>query len=239
MKYHEAFDVLDNSLGNSIDDLPYDETVTDRVDCTLSDSEEIGTTRNISVGDKIEVFWPLDDQYYPGKIELYDRKSGKYGVTYGDGDTEKLDNAKEVYRPLLSNQVSISNISDIQTEVLEAYFKMFSQKDFLLHHAEGLPSHPLWNAYKDEEQKFMKTVREIPINKVPKNSIIMTGHVIYKVKGNDDGSLKMKARIAPHGNKGKDRFNLKTDSSQCSPTGIRILTSIATIMKYPISRIDF
>ena len=41
---------------------------------------------------------------------------------------------------------------------MEAYFKMFCQKDFMLHHAEGFPPHLLWNAYKDEEQKFMKTV---------------------------------------------------------------------------------
>ena len=63
--------------------------------------------------------------------------------------------------------------------------------------------------------------------------------MIYKVKANNDGSLKMKARIAPHGNKQKDRDKFKTDSTQCPPTGIRIMTSIATIVQRPISTIDF
>ena len=36
---------------------------------------------------------------------------------------------------------------------------------FMLHHAEGLPPHPLWNAYKGEEQKFMKTVSISSIQK--------------------------------------------------------------------------
>ena len=69
MNCQEPIDVLDNSLGNMIYDFADDETVTGWVDSILSDSEEIKTTRNISVGDKIEVFWPLDDQYYPVKIE--------------------------------------------------------------------------------------------------------------------------------------------------------------------------
>ena len=49
----------------------------------------------------------------------------------------------------------------------------------------------------------------------------------------------MKARIAPHGNKDKDRNRLKTDSAQCPPTGISILVSIATIMRWLLAKIDF
>ena len=49
----------------------------------------------------------------------------------------------------------------------------------------------------------MKTVRKVPIEKVPKNSNVIASHVIYKVKKNDDLSLIMKARIAPHGKKDK------------------------------------
>ncbi len=53
------------------------------------------------------------------------------------------------------------------------------------------------------------------------------------MKANDDVSLKMKARIAPYGTKGKDRHELKTDSAQCLSTGIssllhgRLLRSIS------------
>ena len=85
----------------------------------------------------------------------------------------------------------------------------------------------------------MKTVREVQIEKVPKNSNIITSHVIYRVKENNDGSLKMRARIAPHGNKDKDRDTLKTDSSQRPPTRIRILLSISSMKKWPLAKIDF
>ena len=109
----------------------------------------------------------------------------------------------------------------------------------MLNHAEGLPPHSVWNAYQKEKSKFMKTVREVSVDKVPKGSNVITSHVIYKVKANDDGKLKMKARIAPHGNKDKDRDLLKTDSAQCLPTGIRILISIAMIMKWLLAKINF
>ena len=85
----------------------------------------------------------------------------------------------------------------------------------------------------------MKTIREVPTDKVPKNSNPITSHVICKVKANDDGSLKLKARIAPNRNEGKGKYVLKTDSSQCHPTGIHILRSISAIMKLPLAKIHF
>lgn len=87
------------------------------------------------------------------------------------------------------------------------------------------------NAYGIEESIFKKKVEMIPVSEVPKSANIITSHFIYKVKRNDDNTLKMNARIATHGNKDKDMFNLKIDSSTCPPTGIRILLSIATMFK--------
>ena len=77
------------------------------------------------------------------------------------------------------------------------------------------------------------------VSKVPKDSNIITSHVLYKVRANDNGSLKLKARIAPHGNKDRDKAFLKTDSAQCPPTGIGILLSISTMMKWSLAKIDF
>ena len=49
----------------------------------------------------------------------------------------------------------------------------------------------------------------------------------------------MKARIGPHGNKDRDKYMLKTDSSQCPLTGICILLSLLAIMYWPLAKIDF
>lgn len=65
-----------------------------------------------------------------------------------------------------------------------------------MYQAEGLPSYPLWNAYKAEEENFMKTVRVVHVSEVPANFNKITSHVIYKVKPNDDGTFSMKAHCA-------------------------------------------
>ena len=109
----------------------------------------------------------------------------------------------------------------------------------MLHQAQGLATHPVWNACHNEEIKFLKTVRRVLIDKVPKNSNVITSNVTYKVNANDDGSFKMKARIASLGNKYKDKDMLKTDSSRFSPTGIRIQLLIYTMEKWWLAKIDF
>ena len=239
VNYQDAIDTLDIPLGESVDEIPDQDAEPDLTESEPDYSGEICSTHSMEVGERVEVYWSGDEEYYHGTVDSYDPDSGKHAVNYDDGDKEKLDMQENIWRLLHSNQAGVSDVSAVQTKALQEYFKLFGHKDFMLNQAEGLPPHPIWNAYRQEEAKFMKTVREVSVNKVPKGSNLVTSHVIYKVQANDDGSLKMKARIAPHGNKDKDRDLLKTDSAQCPPTGIRILVSVATIMKWPFAKIDF
>ena len=91
---------------------------------------------------------------------------------------------EENWRIMPTNQVAILKIASIHKEALHGYFKTFSHKEFMLHQAGGLPTHPVWNAYRDQEIKFLKTVREFTIHEVPKNSNTIKSHVIYEVKEN-------------------------------------------------------
>lgn len=77
------------------------------------------------------------------------------------------------------------------------------------------------------------------VSKIPAGANVITSHVIYKVKTNDDGSLKMKELIAPHGNKDIDKDKLKTNSAACPPVGIRILLSLASVFKWCLAKVDF
>ncbi len=150
-----------------------------------------------------------------------------------------MDFGNELWRALKANQATIADLLSTNKEALETYLKVFADKEFMLHQAEGLAPHPVWNVYEDEESKFLKTVREVCVWKVPKDSNIITSHALYKIKANDDGSLKLKTRIAPHRNKHGDKAFLKTDSAQCPPTEIRILLSISPMIIWPLAKIDF
>lgn len=131
------------------------------------------------------------------------------------------------------------NLSSIESDVIEEYYQQFGTNEFLIHHAQGLPSFPTQNAYDAEEDSFTKTIRKVHASNVPIGSNVISSHVLYKVKIRDDGSKMMKARIAPHGNRNREKEDIKTDSATCSPVRMRIILSIAVIKGWKLAKIDF
>jgi len=51
-----------------------------------------------SVGDAIEVYWPLDKEYYPATITAVQPTSGLYTLSYFDGEVEDIHLLKETWR---------------------------------------------------------------------------------------------------------------------------------------------
>ena len=94
----------------------------------------------------------------------------------------------------------------------------FGHKRFLRHQAPGFEQFTLVNAYKVEEETFLKAVRPVTHEHIPAGSNVICSHVLYKVKQNDNGSLKLKARIAPHGNEDDLKNVLSKDCMTCPPT---------------------
>ena len=218
----------------------------DATDMDIADEGPFETDTDLKVGAAIEVYWPLEEEFFPGTVSAYDAFNKIHTVSYNDGDVEELDMSKEDWRytstALEANNIEVSPCSELsrtEKESVEMFYKVFEHKEFSLTAAQGLPSHTTENAYKKEENKFMRTVRLVPTSQVPKDANIITSHVIYKVKSSDEGDYYLKARIAPHGNKDRERTGLKTDSATCPPVGIRIACSIATMFKWHLAKIDF
>ena len=130
-------------------------------------------------------------------------------------------------------------LSSESDSAIKLYHSAFGFREFTASQAQGLPSFVLDNAYSEQEKKYLEHAKKIHVSKIPKKSNIITSHTLYKVKSNDEGKLYIKARIVPHGNRDKMKHVLKTDSSSCSPIGLRIVCSIASIMSWPLSKVDF
>lgn len=96
----------------------------------------------------------------------------------------------------------------------------------------------LINAYREEEPEFKKTLSLIPISTLPIHANVISSHTIYKVKVNKDDNLKMKARIAPHGNQDSIKSKLKSDCNMCYPSGLRIVLSIGSLKGCRITKAD-
>lgn len=76
----------------------------------------------------------------------------------------------------------------------------------MIHEAHGFEQYLLGNVFRKEEEKVLKISKAISNNDISLNANVVKSHTNYKVRTCDDGKLKMKARIATHGNKD----NLKT-----------------------------
>lgn len=61
-------------------------------------------------------------------------------------------------------------------------------------------------------------------------------HTLYKVKHNNDGSQKLKARIAPHGNEDDFKHILSKYFATCPPTGLCVLKSIALLFAWTLCK---
>ena len=206
--------------------------------------------KSIAVGDKLSVYWPDDKQYYSGTVSRYFSRSGKHKILYDDGQSETLDMTKEIWKHddsigetngISANEIQVvpgKELTSHEKDATDQYHDRFKSKEFFLSEAQDLPSFVTQNAYEREQSSFMKTVQEVHVSKIPPNSNIISSHVLYKVKTLDDGSRIVKARIARHGNRDKDKHLLRTDSATCPPLGLRILLSICTIFRWSLAKVD-
>lgn len=122
--------------------------------------------------------------------------------------------------------------------VLLELMNYFGNKPFLRHQAQVFPQFSLKSVCDLEEADSKKTAKMCPLSEMPHTANILSSHVIYKLKVDDDRSLKLEASIAAHGNEESARDLLRSDCSMCPPAGFRIVTSIATLMKWRLTKID-
>lgn len=57
------------------------------------------------------------------------------------------------------------------------------------HHAQGFQQHALHLTDKREEDAFVATAKRVPHFSVSNDANIISSHVLYKIKVNDDSSL--------------------------------------------------
>lgn len=95
------------------------------------------------------------------------------------------------------------------------------------HHAQGFEQKAIFKAYESEEQNYIKTVKLVHRKQVPHDANIVLSHVLYMIKVEDDESLRLKARIAPHDKEDSDAKNLSFYCCMCSPTVILVLLFVS------------
>ena len=250
-----------DELDESVDDIVSIATIND-VNGTKADESSDGASMDVtdfssderrlpSEGDRIQVFWPLDNAYYSGEV-INVNDDGNYMVLYDDEETETVKITDEQWRyeadvpqenlgtdTLQGGALEVvKTLTSNHQEVIQSMMDKLGQRPFMYHHAQGFDQSAMIKSYDAEEEKYISTVKRVPRRKVPRDANIVSSHVVYRIKVEDDDSLRLKARIAPHGNEDSDIENLKTDCCMCPPSGIRVITVTATVRTWRIVKID-
>ena len=101
---------------------------------------------------------------------------------------------------------------------------------------------PSWIALKafDEEytSKWADAYVEVDDRYIPANANVITSHIVYKVKVDEDGSKSLKSKIVPHGNRDSEKDKIRKDSSTAQFDVIRILIAVARFIGMRLAMAD-
>lgn len=236
--------VFDDSNVIENDTSSNDYTASDHVSGDNNDDSNEQDSQMPDLGDQVDIYWSEDDEYYSGVVTEVDETG--HTIVYDDGDVEIVDFSGEQWRftgsqdgVLESNTVSgLTTLSRNEQEALGAMFKYFGNKPFMRHEAQGFSQAAIMSAYQREEDVFLENVKIVRRTTIPTDANIISSHTLYKLKVNDDSSLKLKARIAPHGNEDSLKTVLRNDCCMCAPMGIRIVLMLASLCGWKVAKAD-
>lgn len=162
---------------------------------------------------------------------------------YDNGSFETHDFSNETWRYASSAKLCALSVYSLQLpstmqDVLQMIMKHFGNESFMKHRAQAFPQFCLAAVYETEQADPPKTVKLVPLWDVFSTANIISSHVLSKIKTNDDISLKLKARIVPHGNENCMRDMLRTDCSMWPLAGFCFVSSIASLWQWRLTKID-
>jgi Reverse transcriptase (RNA-dependent DNA polymerase) len=100
---------------------------------------------------------------------------------------------------------------------------------------------PQWlldKAVKGEQTNYLTACSPVHFRDIPAQSNVISSHLFFSIKHSSDGHLKLKCRMVPHGNRDLEKDGLRTDSATAQFGTIRLLLSLAVLLKLRVSSID-
>lgn len=108
----------------------------------------------------------------------------------------------------------------------------------LWHQGQGFSIYMLQKAFATEEESFKRIVGIVTRSFVLKIVNLISSHLPYKIRIDENNALKLKALITPHGNEDSIKQKLRTNCSMCAPLDVRIFIFIGTIFKWRLYCVD-
>lgn len=108
--------------------------------------------------------------------------------------------------------------------------------------ASAIAFAPSWVVEKamrsEHDENWVGAYEEVAESELPSEANVISSHVVFKIKTNDDSSLKLKGRIVVHGNRDADRDLVRSDCAAADMMLIRLVISLTTIMGFNLGSAD-
>lgn len=146
---------------------------------------------------------------------------------------------KDIGNTEIRMEAVIGDLTSNEQKILTNLHNKIGNSTVTLNKLQGIPP---WVTYKaitnEHDNNWTDAYYEVEENSIPPNANVITSHVIYKVKTDEQGKHTMKARICPHGNKDTMKDDIRKDSATAQYDAIRLLLSLTTFLSFRLGAAD-
>ena len=147
--------------------------------------------------------------------------------------------ALDIGKTDISSRLTRPTLQSDEQHILSKFYGIVGKSQITRKSMEGLPSWIIQNAINREiEQNWTDAYEEVKETDVPRNANVISSHIVYALKSEENNTKRLKARLCPHGNRDQEKGNIRTDSSNAQFMVIRLLISLSTILNFTIGCVD-
>ena len=131
------------------------------------------------------------------------------------------------------------DLTSEKQRILKDVYEEIGTSQVAYRRLEFAPSWLIEEAFaKEHDDNWADAYELVDYKEMPKHANVISSHVVYKIKKQDDEMLILKARLVPHGNNDNDKDSIRKDSSTAQFHVIRLLLSIATFIGLRLGTAD-
>lgn len=146
---------------------------------------------------------------------------------------------KDIGDTEIGTDIQTGDIRSDRQKIMREIHGVIGNTQVTLSKLECAPSWMTAKALQEEhDNNWAEAYIEVEEKMITKGSNVICSHVVYKIKTDEDGQHKMKARICPHGNRDDLKDDIRKDSATAQFHVIRLLLSIAATLGMRLGVVD-
>jgi len=142
------------------------------------------------------------------------------------------------YQPTIPSQFPLE-LESSEQEILQKIRATIGDKSVSESTLQFAPEWIIEKSKRKERDNYKEAIQITHRRDIPRNSNVISSHYFFVVKHDgESGKLKLKCRIVPHGNRDKEKDDIRSDSQTAQFPVIRSVLSISALFKLKLATLD-